>query len=203
MTRNHAILHDFELVQCGTWWVHLRDNHPVGIMGIGSIIDEAMVGKECHPIRIENVLYVPELCKTLLLVCADMRHGVTMTFKPLDFCWMIDLNGRVVLEGEPVSNGLFKVNINLSFIKMVEEGNSASLIYVCEWTLHDIHLQFGHPGDRCTRMIVVALEISQPLCVGHMIHSEWGIRRSEFQRRIDCEQLKKVCSSKCHLSGIR
>jgi hypothetical protein len=54
------------------------------------------------------------------------ENGMTMTFKPLDSCQMIDLDSRVVLEGKPFSNRL-KANMNLSFINKAEEANSASL----------------------------------------------------------------------------
>jgi hypothetical protein len=83
MTRNHAILHDFELVQCGTWWVHLRDNHPISVMGISTIIGEVTVDEKHRPHRIKNVLYIPELHKTLLLVWATMQHGMYTTFEHL------------------------------------------------------------------------------------------------------------------------
>jgi hypothetical protein len=46
MTRNPAILHDFELVQHRTWWVHLRDNHPVDVVGIGTIIGKTSVSEK-------------------------------------------------------------------------------------------------------------------------------------------------------------
>jgi hypothetical protein len=102
---------------------------------------------------------VPELCKTLLSVQGALRHGVSMIFKLPDLCQMVDLDGEIVLEGELVSNGLFEVNVNLLFAKEAEEANSVSAVRTREWTLHEIHLRFGHPGDKCARMIAGALGI--------------------------------------------
>jgi hypothetical protein len=51
-------------------------------VGIGTIISKATVDEEHRPL---NVLYVPELPKTLLSVRATMWHGMTMTFELLDW----------------------------------------------------------------------------------------------------------------------
>jgi hypothetical protein len=102
---------------------------------------------------------VPELHKTLLLVWGALRHRVSTIFKPPDLCWMVDWDREIVLEGEPVSNGLFKVNVNLLFAKVAEEANLVSAVHTHEWMLHEIHLQFGHPGDKHARMMAGALRI--------------------------------------------
>jgi hypothetical protein len=200
MTRNRAILRDFELVQCRTWWVHLRDNHPVDVVGISTIIRKALVGEKHQPLRIDNILYMPELHKTLLSVWGALWHRVSTIFQPPNLCQMVNSYREIVLKGEPVSNGLFKVNVNLLFAKVAEEANLVSVVCACKWTLHEIHLRFGHPGAKHARMIARALRInirkqellpcmtcdcgkrlwlkigkrpiSQPSSVGHTIHSD-------------------------------
>jgi hypothetical protein len=44
----------------------------------------------------------------------------------------------------------------VSFIKMMDEVNSASSVHTLAWTLHYIHLHFGHPGEKRARLIAVA-----------------------------------------------
>jgi hypothetical protein len=102
---------------------------------------------------------VPELRKTLLLVWGALRHGVSTIFEPPDLCQMVDSDREIVLKGELVSDGLFKVNVNLLFAKVAEEANLVSVVCARKWMLCEIHLRFRHPGDKCTRMIARALGI--------------------------------------------
>lgn len=101
---------------------------------VGDIYCTSKVKEENHSLRLENVLYVPELRRNLLSLSAAQKRGFTGRLgKTLT---LANREGRILVEAKRV-NSLYKVHLEIT--RMTEANIATSSDSISVW-----HQRFGH-----------------------------------------------------------
>ncbi|UYV76882.1 K02A2.6-like, partial [Cordylochernes scorpioides] len=92
-------------------------------------------GRQCN---LNEVIFVPELSKNLLLVSSIVNNGGEVNFKGDKVTILKD--GKKVLKGDQLDNGLYAVNIEQHFSKQ----NDSNLTLPSENKTQEWHRKLGH-----------------------------------------------------------
>ena len=114
--------------------VEIADNNRLEIHGIGTILIESRVNNQWEPVRLENVLYVPDLSKNLLSTAAltDKDLNVIINKNGIK---VLDKNNKVVAIGSRNSKNQLIMDIRL---RIKEYANVATV------SLQHWHRRLGH-----------------------------------------------------------
>ncbi|UYV69020.1 FHDC1 [Cordylochernes scorpioides] len=101
-------------------------------------------GRQCN---LNEVIFVPELSKNLLSVTSIVNNGGEVNFKGDKVTILKD--GKKVLEGDQLENGLYAVNIEQHFSKQ----NDSNLTLPSENKTQEWHRKLGHIGMQNLRKL--------------------------------------------------
>ncbi|UYV66504.1 K02A2.6-like, partial [Cordylochernes scorpioides] len=101
-------------------------------------------GRQCN---LNEVIFVPELSKNLLSVSSIVNNGGEVNFKGDKVTILKD--GKKVLEGDQLENGLYAVNIEQHFSKQ----NDSNLTLPSENKTQEWHRKLGHIGMQNLRKL--------------------------------------------------
>ncbi|UYV80232.1 K02A2.6-like, partial [Cordylochernes scorpioides] len=101
-------------------------------------------GRQCN---LNEVIFVPELSKNLLSVTSIVNNGGEVNFKGDKVTILKD--GKKVLEGDQLENGLWAVNIEQHFSKK----NDSNLTLPSENKTQEWHRKLGHIGMQNLRKL--------------------------------------------------
>ncbi|UYV73840.1 hypothetical protein LAZ67_11001074, partial [Cordylochernes scorpioides] len=101
-------------------------------------------GRQCN---LNEVIFVPELSKNLLSVTSIVNNGGEVNFKGDKVTILKD--GKKVLEGDQLENGLYAVNIEQHFSKK----NDSNLTLPSENKTKEWHRKLGHIGMQNLRKL--------------------------------------------------
>lgn len=133
MTSNIDILCDVKKTTPNT--VTVADNRHLKIEAIGNARMTLKVESGGNPIKVTNVLVVPELCANLLSVSKLTEKGLRVVFDG-KCCWITEPDNKLVGTASAI-NGMYKLDVVLPHVAYTAKSENSQLLW---------HRRLGHIG---------------------------------------------------------
>ncbi|XP_036347978.1 uncharacterized protein LOC118757367 [Rhagoletis pomonella] len=114
--------------------VKVANNSYLQIEAIGTILIDVKVDNQWKPVRLENVLYVPELSENLLSTSMITDRGITVIIDK-EGCKFVDQSNEVVAVGKRNALNQLKINFRLH----IDEYANLAAVSLEHW-----HRRLGH-----------------------------------------------------------